>query len=281
MTALRVLGVHGVKNYQPGLTPADAAARLTGWWDSAMRKGLGLPGRRAAALAVRVAYYAHRLHEGTAHGDGDPAVLDGETQVLVGSWAGLFGAPAGVAQGAAGGFARAAADWVAGRYGLDQRAVRVLTASFFGEVQAYFTDDARRGAAIGDVAAAIRELEPHVVIAHSLGSVVAYETLWTYPHPPVDLLITVGSPLAMPNVVYDRLRPHDGPRGRPHGVTRWINIADPGDFIAIPVGGIQRSFQGLSADLTDAVGAFSFHQVGKYLSCGATAGALAACLPPD
>lgn len=280
MTGLRVLGVHGIKNYQPGLAPADAAERLSGWWGGAIRNGLGLPEHQEAALVVNVAYYAHRLHTGTAHGDGDPNLLDDETQDLVGSWARLCGAPEAVAQGKAGGFARAAVDWVAGRYGLDQRTVGILAAAFFREVQTYFTSETRRAAVIWDVATALRQMEPNVVVAHSLGSVVAYETLWNYPHPPVDLLITLGSPLAMPNVVYDRLQRHDGPHRRPHGVARWINIADPGDFIAIPIGGIHRSFQNISADLTDAVGAFSFHQVGKYLSCGATAGVLAAYLPP-
>lgn len=56
-------------------------------------------------------------------------------------------------------------------------------------------------------------------------------------------------------------------------------IADPGDFIAVPIGGITARFQRVAADLTDAIGAFSFHQVSKYLQCGTTAGVLASYLP--
>lgn len=61
-------------------------------------------------------------------------------------------------------------------------------------------------------------------------------------------------------------------------MTKWINIADPGDIIAVPVGGISAKFQNVSADLTDAIGAFSYHQVTKYLRCGAMAGILASQL---
>ena len=75
-----------------------------------------------------------------------------------------------------------------------------------------------------------------VVIAHSLGSVVTYETLWAHPQQRVDLLITLGSPLAMPDVIFDKLHPVPEHRKgqRPPGVRRWINIAEPGDVIAIP-----------------------------------------------
>jgi hypothetical protein len=279
MTCLRILGVHGVKNHQGGLEPAVAAERLAGWWTSAVRKGLGLSEYGESLLTINMAYYAHRLHLGTAQGEDDPGLLDPDVQELIVSWSKLCGAPQETAQGWLGSPARAAADWVACKWGLDQKIVRILAAAFFREVQTYFTDADRRTAATNDVAAAVESTAPQVIIAHSLGSAVIYETLWAHAHPPIDLLITIGSPLAMPDIVYHRLRPHAGPRGRPPGVVRWINISDPGDFIAIPVGGISGSFRNVGADLTDAIGAFDFHQVGKYLRCGATAGALAAYLP--
>ncbi len=54
-----------------------------------------------------------------------------------------------------------------------------------------------------------------------------YETLWENPIPEIDLLITIGSPLAMPGVVFPRLRPEIiANRGaRPPGVARWVNLA--------------------------------------------------------
>jgi len=168
---------------------------------------------------------------------------------------------------------------MADKYGLEHRPATNLAAVFFREVHTYFNDGDRRDAAITEVADTIERCSPKIVIAHSLGSVVAYETLWARRnHSPVDLLHMLGSPLAMPDIIYHRLNVHEGTRGRPPGVIRWINISDPGDFIAIPPGGISLNFRYVAADLTDAIGAFSFHQVTKYLRCGATAGVLATCV---
>ena len=112
-------------------------------------------------------------------------------------------------------------------------------------------------------------MKPQILIAHSLGSIVAYEALWAHPDCSVDMFLTLGSPLAMPDVVYDRLAEHAGPRGRPPGVRRWINIADHGDIIAIPRGGVSHAFVGLTGDISDNIHAFDFHRVTRLpsLSC--------------
>lgn len=80
---------------------------------------------------------------------------------------------------------------------------------------------------------------PQVVIVHSLGTVVTYEALHAHPELNVELLLTLGAPLAMPRAVFDRLNPHptssSAPLGaRPASLARWVNIADPGDPVAIP-----------------------------------------------
>lgn len=62
----------------------------------------------------------------------------------------------------------------------------------------YLDDDARRAAVLHRAAHAIlRAPRPRVVVAHSLGSVVAWDLL-ADPRIDVDLLITLGSPLAHP-----------------------------------------------------------------------------------
>jgi hypothetical protein len=272
VTALRVLGVHGVGNLQPGLEPPAAAERLAGWWSRALLKpGSFEPDR----LDLTVAYYAHHLTKTVPQGQDD---LDAADQDEVLTWATLLGLPGETAQGQLARPARAAVDWVARRFGLDTRLARAFAGLFFKEVGAYFTRPESRTSALADVAGAIARTEPQVIIAHSLGSVVGYETLWAHPHPPVDLLLTVGSPLAMPDVVYDRLQVRPADRSRPPGVRRWINVSDPGDIVAVPRGGVARGFTGLDADLTDAIHAFDFHRVAHYLSCGATQGILAATL---
>jgi hypothetical protein len=75
--------------------------------------------------------------------------------------------------------------------------------------------------------------ETRVLIGHSLGSVVAYETAWSADWPgdhPLPLLLTLGSPLGIRNLVYDRLRPQ--PPAFPPRVLRWVNVAAPDDLVA-------------------------------------------------
>ena len=74
-----------------------------------------------------------------------------------------------------------------------------------------------------------------VVIGHSLGSVVAYEYLCRYQPSSVRTLVTLGSPLGIPNLIFDRLTPApaNGAGQWPGGVTVWANVADPEDIVAL------------------------------------------------
>lgn len=67
-----------------------------------------------------------------------------------------------------------------------------------------------------------------VVIAHSLGSVVAWEALHEHAGE-VPLLVTLGSPLAMRTVVWPHLVPT--PPRTPPSVRRWLNLWDRDDII--------------------------------------------------
>lgn len=271
----RVVGVHGIGNRQRGTTPGEAAAVLGNRWSSALRRGLG----QDSGLRAAVAYYAHHLAKDTAQGAGDPEHLTEPEQQMLLHWATQLGAPPEVGQGRLAAPARAAADWIARKVGLDSTLVRLLVTTFCREVHLYLTDPTRRHAVRDEVADTITAHQPAAVIAHSLGSVVTYETLWTRPHLQIDLLITLGSPLALPDVVFPHLdpAPANGKRRRPPGVRRWINIADPGDFIAIPRG-LAPYFDGIDTDLTTPIGVFDTHKVTGYLSCPTTAAALATLL---
>ena len=70
-----------------------------------------------------------------------------------------------------------------------------------------------------------------VVIAHSLGSVVAWETLARCGMS-LPLLVTVGSPLGIRGAIYDRLKPT--PPCWPGGVQAWTNLSAPNDIVATP-----------------------------------------------
>lgn len=67
---------------------------------------------------------------------------------------------------------------------------------------------------------------PAVVVAHSLGSIVAWETLAAHPGR-VPLFVTIGSPLAMRTVVWPRISPR--PPATPETVERWLNFWDRDD----------------------------------------------------
>ena len=76
--------------------------------------------------------------------------------------------------------------------------------------------------------------ETRVVVAHSLGSVVAYETLCAHPEFPVRTLITLGSPLGMPALLPRIVPPvRDGSAQWPAGLERWVNVADMADIVAL------------------------------------------------
>ena len=76
---------------------------------------------------------------------------------------------------------------------------------------------------------------PHVVVSHSMGTVIAYDCLKRVGDcPPVDGLLTIGSPLGFDEIL-DRLRPEwtaaDGfPAERLGG--GWTNVYDPFDIVA-------------------------------------------------
>jgi hypothetical protein len=80
---------------------------------------------------------------------------------------------------------------------------------------------------------------PVLLIAHSMGSVIAWDSLWQMSRQDgddveIDLLLTMGSPLGQ-RFVQRRLQGyHEAGEGRcPKGVRRWINLAAVGDLTAV------------------------------------------------
>jgi hypothetical protein len=97
------------------------------------------------------------------------------------------------------------------------------------------------------VRTAVLAHQPCVVLAHSLGTIVAYDVLAGLPAGTVPVLITAGSPLGLQNV-QRRIGDHTGPPAKfPASVGHWHNFADPFDPVAfegtladefVPPGGI-------------------------------------------
>lgn len=75
--------------------------------------------------------------------------------------------------------------------------------------------------------------EPAIVVSHSLGTIVAYSMLREFAKNgrprQSPMLVTLGSPLGIDSV----RRGFPKPRVKPDNVLRWINGADPEDFVAL------------------------------------------------
>jgi hypothetical protein len=72
--------------------------------------------------------------------------------------------------------------------------------------------------------------DTRLVIGHSLGSVVAYETLHHTTQPLA--LITLGSPLGLKNIIWSKDRLQVWPAHVPATVTSWYNFAAKDDLVA-------------------------------------------------
>lgn len=80
---------------------------------------------------------------------------------------------------------------------------------------------------------------PILLIAHSMGSVIAYESLWQLSrtdHEPlrIDMLLTMGSPLGQ-KYIQKRIKGSDaiGAVRFPGNIGRWTNVAAAGDLTAL------------------------------------------------
>ncbi|MFI7019001.1 hypothetical protein [Streptomyces sp. NPDC050164] len=230
-----VLGIHGVRNYKAAdTTPDIGSKRLRTDWLEAL-------GSRVPGLELETAYYADLLRSERQSDELDEAEL-----VLVEQWARAWGVDPNGVQGRATGWLRWICGQVAERSGQRPAVVEKMVRTLFPEVARYFGPG--RAAVRGRVRAALLRQRPDVVIAHSLGSIVAYETLHELTDElDVKLLLTLGSPLALPHAVFPRLdpAPRDGTGTKPPGVRRWMNLSDVGDFVAVPKGQLACAFPGV------------------------------------
>ncbi|WP_330279285.1 antibiotic ABC transporter ATP-binding protein [Streptomyces sp. NBC_00056] len=148
------------------------------------------------------------------------------------------------------------------------------------QVRRYLDEPPVWQAARAAVAAEI-SADTRVVVAHSLGSVVAYEALCENPDWPVTDLVTVGSPLGLP-VIHRRLSPLpvEGRGAWPGGVVRWTNVADPGDIVALVGALAPRFVSGPGEGVADRriTNGVRMHDFERYLTAQTTATAVAAAL---
>jgi len=112
------------------------------------------------------------------------------------------------------------------------------------ETEIYFSNRGNIGCRIRDVQKQpLREAATNgdrvLLIGHSMGSIIAYDSLWELDHLEgmrrcADCFLTIGSPLGM-HYVQRRLIGLGGSRQRiyPQNIRRWVNIAAHGDLVAL------------------------------------------------
>lgn len=102
--------------------------------------------------------------------------------------------------------------------------------------------DRIRALLAAELQSAWRAGERVLLMAHSLGSVIAWDTLWSIGHSPqqenncagIDLFLTLGSPLGTRFVRSRLLGAGASGAGRyPQGIHRWRNLAALGDLTAL------------------------------------------------
>ncbi|WP_199830494.1 hypothetical protein [Streptomyces sp. MMG1533] len=102
------------------------------------------------------------------------------------------------------------------------------------QLRLYLTTPNVRERVQAEIAAAVTA-DTRVIVGHSLGSIVAYEALCAHPEWPIHTFVTLGSPLGIPNLVFERLLPEPqlGRGSWPGNVRAWTNLCDRHDVVAL------------------------------------------------
>lgn len=173
-----------------------------------------------------------------------------------------------------------------------QRALRQLSKSRFfrhlgpektlifalKQVGLFLHDSDIKKAVLERVEAKVSPTETKVVIAHSLGSVVAYEALCAHPEWNVQTLVTLGSPLGIPNLIFDKLTPPpENGKGAWPNIKQWFNIADSGDIVALQKSLAPYFGDGDDRKIVDRLvyNGWESHSVERYLTAKETGAAVA------
>lgn len=231
-----IIGIHGLSN-------KPARRLLAGWWELALREGLD----RRRRLPFRMVYWAHHYYPRPL----DPGIQDpADPCFLPEPYVPAAGAPL-----------------VRGRRILRRKALQVLERVLdwalvsrrdpfrkytfeelllrkrFPELEAYFReggDDTFRRAVQGELAKTLHRYRhcQVLLIAHSMGSVVAYDVLSMPGVSGVALFATIGSPLGIPSVlkrtVAKRVVKHGIVGLTPESIGKeWLNFSDLHDKVAL------------------------------------------------
>jgi hypothetical protein len=240
---MRLIFVHGMR--QEGKRPADLQAT----WETALATAWSRAGLSKPAYELEMPFYGDELNELTeavrgsasavvTRGEGGPETFSPLEEALIREMARKQGITDVEVRSDLGQevVARGPANWewvqAIGRVlETNVPALRRLGLSFVRQVDAYLTRPHIR-AAVDDIVRPSLSRGPAIIVAHSLGTIVAYNLLRaTGQDGRFPLLVTVGSPLGI-GAVKDKIMP-PRPLMRPTSVSSWLNATDERDYVAL------------------------------------------------
>lgn len=223
-----IIGIHGLSNKPEENT-------LAKWWEAAMVEGLNkncsLP---VTALDFHSVYWADVMYPGGPDENPDkykPADKS-ELKYYKDGWLDDLRIRA---QGIGDNFL----DFMKDKLDIDKPAEEVLK-NKLPDLYRYYTDKTIRNELRGRLEAVIRDNRNKrlMVIAHSMGSIIAYDVLRALGREDqtlaVEHFVTIGSPLGLPHVKHMILK--ESPLVRtPSVVRKWSNLADRRDPVALDI----------------------------------------------
>jgi len=277
-----IVAIHGIAQQSKG------AEVIRSEWFAPLADGLRLAGQVLTPASVAFAFYGDlfRGAERTRAVDTAEAVEDFDVALLTALWSAaardfpqrVF-APGDAVRGTP--LALQSALHALSRLPFFTGVAMELVRGNLTQVRRYLQEPELRLAAQQRLDAVVTA-DTRVIVAHSLGSVVAYEALHRHADSPhwagVSTLVTLGSPLGIPNLIFDALEPppFEG-RGRwPARLQRWTNISDDGDVVALQKQ-LARCFGERVVDIAIDNGATA-HDITPYLTAAATGKAIASGL---
>ena len=228
-----IIGVHGLANKPPELT-------LTEYWEKSILEGLERNRRwKPAALEFDMVYWADKMHKPQiqkaankepyrrAEGqDSLPSYDDGWRDDVLADIGNMAAKPL---------------EWAKRTFGVDKTADAVLNKKL-PDLGKYYAKKKTRQMLRTMVREKVEKYGKDgkrvMLIAHSMGSIMAYDVLRELgregPDFRIEHLVTIGSPLGLPHVAY-KANEEFGRLRTPSIVEKWSNLADRRDPVAADV----------------------------------------------
>lgn len=233
----RIVCVHGIGQEVKG------PETLLKDWRSALRDGMRIakvpPAELPPDASIEVAFFGDLFrHDTKAHSDPPYQLADidqGFEEDLLRTWA-EAARDQGLEEQVTKAWAPQSVQWLAMallNIPYFAQLTDLLLVGALKQLRSYMTDATRR-VQVKERLALLIQPDTELIIAHSLGSIVAYEVLCQAHLPARPALITLGSPLGLRKLVFDRLEPAPvGDQGWwPQHAASWTNIADSHDIVA-------------------------------------------------